>query len=147
MLHIQNQVSSDRCPEGAGSLDTEWARVSDGDKAAISVVNAREEAVARLDDLRPGCSKAFSVGGCNVLLIRVDDEVFAVQNRCTHAHSVLGPGRLNEDGLIECPMHGALFSPHDGVVKKGPAKKPITTYPVRLEDGIVFIDMSRSINE
>ena len=69
--------------------------------------------VAALEDLIPGRAKIFDAGERQVLLVRDGDAVYATEPKCPHARSVLGPSRLVEDGLIECPMHGARFSPAD----------------------------------
>src|SRR5690606_3926643 len=78
--------------------------------------------VLPLEALKPGRCKVVEVDDRWVLLVRVGDEVRATQGLCSHVRTPLGPGRLTKDGLIECPMHGALFSPADGAVLKGPAK-------------------------
>lgn len=84
----------------------------------------------------------LDAGERQVLLTRHEAEVLATEPRCPHARSVLGPGLLAAGGLIECPMHGALFSPRDGARQedKGPTCEGLETYPVELRDGTVYVD-------
>jgi menaquinol-cytochrome c reductase iron-sulfur subunit len=70
-------------------------------------------------------------------LRRVDEQQFkAFSVDCTH----LGcPVRwLSTADLFMCPCHGGVFYA-DGRVASGPPPKPLTTYPVRVENGQVQI--------
>ena len=70
-------------------------------------------------------------------LLRVDEQQFkAFSVDCTH----LGcPVRwLPTANLFMCPCHGGVFYA-DGQVASGPPPRPLTTYPVRVEDGQVQI--------
>ncbi|HKV81405.1 MAG TPA: Rieske (2Fe-2S) protein [Candidatus Sulfotelmatobacter sp.] len=70
-------------------------------------------------------------------LRRVDELQFkAFSVDCTH----LGcPVRwLPAADLFMCPCHGGVFYA-DGRVASGPPPKPLTTYPVRVENGQVQI--------
>lgn len=98
-------------------------------------------AVARLEALEEGRVQLVQVDGRKIILVLRDGEVYALQGFCSHAKSVLGPGRLTEEGLIECPMHAALFSPVDGAVCKGPALVDLETYETTIEDGVVYVDL------
>lgn len=99
--------------------------------------------VARIDELPDRRVVIVDAGeGRRVLLARIGDDVHATEPRCPHARSILGPGPLTEDRcLIECPMHGALFDPVDGVAKRGPTLAGLETYPVELRDGEVHVDL------
>jgi 3-phenylpropionate/trans-cinnamate dioxygenase ferredoxin component len=96
--------------------------------------------VANLADFAPGEIKLARIGKARIAICIVQNEVRAVAGRCTHAHAMLAPGKLTADGLIECPLHGALFSPVDGSVQCAPATVPLPAYEVRLIGNQVFID-------
>ena len=96
--------------------------------------------VAMVADLAPGELKLARIGKTSLGICIVDREVRAVTARCTHAHAMLAPGTLTADGLIECPLHGAMFSPIDGSVKCEPAKVPLAVHEVRVIDGEIFVD-------
>ncbi len=65
-----------------------------------------------------------------------DDQFIAFSINCTH----LGcPVRwLPSAGLFMCPCHGGVFY-RDGKVASGPPPKPLVTYPVRVNRGLVEI--------
>jgi len=44
------------------------------------------------------------------------------------------------DYQIECPRHGARFDIRTGAVTRLPATDPIPTYPVKIEDGLIYIE-------
>lgn len=66
------------------------------------------------------------------------DEVFAIQNRCSHMAKPLHAGRLIGH-QISCPEHGAEFDIRNGEALSFPAVRPIKTYPVEIRDGVVYV--------
>lgn len=96
--------------------------------------------VTSVDEIADGRVGLFDAGERKVLLARIGERVYATEPRCPHARSVLGPGRLAEGDLIECPMHGALFSPVDGVPHKGPTCAGLETYPAEVCERTVYVD-------
>ncbi len=96
--------------------------------------------VALLAELIPGKLKLVRAQAARIALGVIDEKVIAVGARCTHAKVYLAPGKLGEDGLIECPVHGAKFSPFDGSVKCAPATEPLPVYEVKVVDGAIFVD-------
>jgi len=100
------------------------------------------QAIATLDELTPGRSHVFDVDGTKVLVIRLGDEVRAASAWCTHARTMLGPFPVDDDGLIECPLHGAIFSSQTGELLDGPTCAPLPIYPVEVDpDGTVRVDV------
>lgn len=93
------------------------------------------------DSLAPGACAIHRIGRAKVLIARIGDTVHATTAICTHARVELAAGRLTPDCLVECPSHGALFSPVDGAVHEGPATEPLKTYPTEIVDGIVHVDV------
>jgi len=97
-------------------------------------------AAARADELREGEVLGLVLGGLPVALYRVDGEVFATHNICTHAHACMSDGYL-DGGVIECPLHQAQFDVRTGRVIGGPTRVPLATYPARVEGGQVLVDL------
>jgi len=69
-----------------------------------------------------------------------DDEYFATDGLCTHEQVHLEDG-LVMDYIIECPMHNGRFDYRTGEAKGAPACVNLKTYPVKVEDGGVFIEI------
>ena len=97
--------------------------------------------VGRLDDLSPGQVRTLDAEDQPVAVCRATDgQVYAVEDVCTHDDGPLGEGQL--DGFqIECPWHGARFDIRTGQVLCMPAVVDIRTFPVRVEDGEIFVGL------
>jgi nitrite reductase/ring-hydroxylating ferredoxin subunit len=80
------------------------------------------------------------VGGEEIALYWVDDEVYATHNVCTHAFARLSEGFLEGD-CIECPIHQAVFNVKTGEVVAPPAYTAVKTYPCRIEGDDVLVDI------
>jgi len=89
-------------------------------------------------DLKPGELSSRTLAGHEVLVCRLDEGVFAVEDRCSHAEARMSEGRLRGCRL-SCPMHGAAFDVRDGRVLGRPATQPLRCFPVRIEDGFVEV--------
>ena len=77
--------------------------------------------------------------GVATLLIRRDDELYAVANRCAHMSCPLEAGRL--DGyILECPCHDWRFDIRDGRFVEAP-ELAIPTYAVRIEGDDVLVQL------
>jgi len=75
-----------------------------------------------------------------LVVVKVGDEVFALDDRCTHQKVSLSEGFVDRsDRVIECPRHGSQFSLDDGTALQLPATKPLRTHPVRVVDGVVEV--------
>ncbi|MGD0591276.1 MAG: Rieske 2Fe-2S domain-containing protein [Bacteroidota bacterium] len=72
------------------------------------------ERIAALDEVTPARPKRVMVGEREIVLFRVEDEIFAVENLCPHQQfSVFHQGVL--DGyIITCPMHAWSFDIRSG---------------------------------
>jgi nitrite reductase/ring-hydroxylating ferredoxin subunit len=90
--------------------------------------------------IRPGEPKGVKLGGIPVALYRLEDGVYATHDVCTHAYALLSEGYV-EGGVIECPLHGALFEIRSGkCLAVGAAD--LATYPVRVEaNGDVMVEL------
>ncbi|WP_158800774.1 MULTISPECIES: MocE family 2Fe-2S type ferredoxin [unclassified Acidisoma] len=69
-----------------------------------------------------------------------DDEYYATDGLCTHEKVHLADG-LVMGNIIECPKHNGRFDYRTGDAKGAPVCVNLRTYPVRVEDGAVLIDI------
>lgn len=97
--------------------------------------------VAAENDLFEGAAIAVTPRQQDIALYSVDGEIFATDNQCSHGIAKLCEGYL-EGHEIECPFHQGRFDVRSGAVTCGPASAPIKTWPVKVEDGRVWIDLS-----
>jgi 3-phenylpropionate/trans-cinnamate dioxygenase ferredoxin component len=69
-----------------------------------------------------------------------DDEYFATDGLCTHDRVSLLHG-LVIDEIIECPKHNGRFNYKTGKAAGAPVCADLATYPVKVEEGRVFIQV------
>jgi 3-phenylpropionate/trans-cinnamate dioxygenase ferredoxin subunit len=96
--------------------------------------------VARADEIPPGTARAADVKGTFIAVVNVDGEFFAVEDLCTHDGGDLATGDVEGDEIV-CPRHGARFCVRTGAVKAPPAYEDILTFPVRVEGGVVQVQL------
>jgi len=96
--------------------------------------------VARVDDLEDGELMAVEVDGEPVCLAKIDGEVCAFTDNCTHISGPLNEGELDGE-VLTCPWHGAQFNVRTGKVLRGPARQDIQTYAVRVDNSDIFVSI------
>lgn len=98
--------------------------------------------------LAPGAVREVLVGAATLLVVRVGDEVRVVDPYCPHAGGVLAEGTLDGPRLT-CPVHAAVFDARTGAVLEDPfgvsppegGVDPLGTYPVRVVDGMLEVEL------
>ena len=99
--------------------------------------------------------KAFEVEGTRVLVVRTDEGVYATQAKCTHLGAPLEKGKLLDNCRVQCPFHRAEFDIKSGEVCEWAnfppgiqmlnfvrGKKDLKTYPTKVEEGKIYVDLS-----
>ena len=76
-----------------------------------------------------------------VVLARVGDAVYACDDACAHQGGPLSQGRLSGHRLA-CPWHGWMYDVRTGDCVFPGRGARVTTYPVRVEDGVLWLDVS-----
>ena len=94
--------------------------------------------VATVDEVPPDTLRAVLTDRGPVVLARVEDDIYALEDRCSHQDYPLSAGEL-DDGELECTFHGARFDVCTGRATQLPAVVPVRTFPVEVRDGEVFI--------
>ncbi len=96
--------------------------------------------ICRLRDVVDGSALRVELSEVDVAVVRVGDEVFALEDVCSHAEFPLTDGEV--DGVtIECALHGSRFDLRSGKPLGPPATQPVRSFPVSVVDGDVYIDM------
>ena len=97
-------------------------------------------AVTSEDNIAEKSIACFDVDGTAVAICRFKNEYFALENSCSHALSTFEGGRLRGYRIM-CPLHGATFDIRDGSPTGAPAKQAIRTFPLRIVDGMIEVDV------
>jgi 3-phenylpropionate/trans-cinnamate dioxygenase ferredoxin subunit len=96
--------------------------------------------VCAFDELVDGAARRFEIDGVAVSVVRVGDDVYAVDDVCTHANVSLSGGEVWCDELeLECPKHGSAFSLVTGEPSTLPATQPVAVHRVEVVDGQVHV--------
>ena len=82
---------------------------------------------------------AVDLDGAKIAVARVQGQLYAFQDACTHMQCSLSGGDL-EAGCVVCPCHLGRFDVTTGAVVDGPPLEPLRTWPARLVDGLVELD-------
>jgi 3-phenylpropionate/trans-cinnamate dioxygenase ferredoxin component len=98
--------------------------------------------VCRAEDLRPGAVKIVREGELAVGVFNAGDELYAIEDRCSHDDGPLAEGDFDpETCIVICPRHGAQFDVRTGQPKTLPAYVPVSTYRAWVEDGWVRLEL------
>ncbi|OQW78767.1 MAG: ferredoxin [Proteobacteria bacterium ST_bin11] len=78
------------------------------------------------------------VDGTDVAIFKIDDQLYAIEDVCTHDGAEIASGELDGDEIV-CPRHGARFCVKTGAVKCAPAYEDVATFTVRIVDGRIQV--------
>lgn len=96
--------------------------------------------IGKFADLQSGTAQRVMVGGIAVAVVRIDDEVFAIADKCSHADVSLSDGMVwCESKQIECIKHGSAFSLESGVPDTLPATQPVQVFRAEVVNGDVVV--------
>lgn len=92
------------------------------------------------DEIESGTVQKFEVDGLAIAVVRIDDEFYAIGDRCSHANYSLSEGELFvEEKELECWKHGSTFSLETGKPTCLPATRPVPVFEVEVEDDRVVV--------
>lgn len=81
------------------------------------------------------------ISGRLIAIYNLGGDFYATSGICTHEAEPLTDGMVI-DGIIECPFHQGRFCVKSGRAQGAPVSTDLTTYPVRLENGQVFVALN-----
>jgi 3-phenylpropionate/trans-cinnamate dioxygenase ferredoxin subunit len=103
------------------------------------------ERACSTDEIRDNEPLGVMVDDMEVVLARHGDELFALQDLCSHAEVALSEGDV-EDCTIECWLHGSRFDLRTGKPTGLPATEPVSTFPIELRVDGVYVDVTTTLN-
>jgi len=96
--------------------------------------------LCRRDELVSGEARRFDVAAHRIVLIRIEDDFYAIGDECSHEDYSLSEGEVLVDSCeIECWKHGSMFDLRTGEPRSLPATKPVPVYEARIEGDDVFV--------
>ena len=106
----------------AGSL----ADLVDNEPTPVTIRVAREDGYSQVVDRQV------------VFLVKNGEDVTALSSTCTHLGCRVSWDLTSQE--LRCPCHGGVFN-RDGSVKSGPPPSALATYPTRVADGRVEVQV------
>jgi 3-phenylpropionate/trans-cinnamate dioxygenase ferredoxin component len=98
--------------------------------------------VCPVEELPPGSMKLVPAGPITVGVYNCNGEYYAIEDRCSHDDGPLCEGDWDEDLCrVICPRHGSAFDLASGTPRSLPATEPVATYPVRVVDGSIVVEL------
>ena len=97
--------------------------------------------IGSLDDIpRQGARLVKTAQGCVAVFRTMDNQVFALDDRCPHKGGPLSEGIVHGTS-VTCPLHNWVFDMNTGSAQ-GADQGTVRTYPIRVQQGRVMIDAS-----
>lgn len=96
--------------------------------------------VADLNEVQENSLFPVEADGELICLTKIDGIIYAFTDNCTHISGPLNEGGLN-NCVVTCPWHGAQFDVRTGKVLRGPARQDLYSYPVKIEEGGIYISL------
>lgn len=101
-----------------------------------------------LEEIEPGTARKVVVEDREIALVRIDDDVYAIGDTCSHEEVSLSEGFVEaDDCAIECWRHGAMFDLRTGEPETLPAVRPVPVYDVAVVDGQVQLEIREEQEE
>lgn len=90
--------------------------------------------------IKPGSTQLLVVNQKRICLGRVNDDFFAVQDKCSHNGESLSKGIINYVGEVVCPWHGYRFQLKTGR-ESGEHSPDLETYPIKQDETGFYIGL------
>ena len=90
--------------------------------------------------VRDGEVRVVTCGDRRIALSKIDGELYAIDDVCSHDAGPLGEGSLIA-GRVVCPRHGAAFDPKTGKALTLPAVAPVKSYPVQVDGDDIKVEV------
>ncbi|CAN5308308.1 MAG: non-heme iron oxygenase ferredoxin subunit [Nocardioides sp.] len=103
------------------------------------------ERACALSDLTQSTATSLTLSGQDVAIALQGEEVFAIEDQCSHALFPLSDGEV-ADCQIECSLHGSTFDLRTGKPTVFPATEPVATFACEIRGDDVYVDPAQSLN-
>ena len=93
-------------------------------------------------EIEPGSAKRFDIDGHRICVVRIEDDFYAIGDKCSHADYSLAEGEVfSGEKEIECWKHGSTFSLVTGEPQSFPATQPVPVYEISIEGEDVMVKL------
>ncbi len=96
--------------------------------------------VSKQAELAVGARTIVQTDAGEIVVFNLNGEYYAIEDICSHDGGELASGKCEGDEII-CPRHGARFCIKNGKALTPPAYEDIESFPVRVSDGVIQVDI------
>lgn len=96
--------------------------------------------LASLKDLQTRKLICAKTKAYRILIALAENQVYAVDDMCTHEDASLSKGSLHGD-CVKCPLHGSRFRLASGQALDEPAEEALNTYEVKIEGDNILVGL------
>lgn len=93
--------------------------------------------VCKLYELKENAGNRFIVDDVDVAIFKIGNELFAINNICSHQHAAILHDGFIEEEFVTCPAHGWQFSLRTGKMPEG--RKGVNVFEVMVDKGEVYV--------
>lgn len=98
-------------------------------------------AVTTVENIPVREGRAVTLQGRELAIFNVENRYLAIDNRCPHKGGPLCDG-IASGTTVVCPLHGRRFDLESGMAVRASEPACVATYPTRVENGIIFVNVS-----
>jgi len=100
--------------------------------------------IVALEEIPKLGSRVIKTDTVNIALFRTsDDKVFAMKDECPHKQGPLSQGIVHGNS-VTCPLHNWKIDLASGEAL-GPDEGCTNVYPVKVEDGMVYLSLAVAV--
>ena len=107
---------------------------------------SNEHNLGDFSNLENGELLSCEVGNLEILLCRVEEKIYAIEDNCSHADTPLSEGRLS-GFQINCSLHGASFDVRNGAHSGPPAYTGVRCFETSETDSGVTVKIENKNSE
>ena len=98
-------------------------------------------AVTKATSIPPREGRAVTVDGVELAIFNLTDRYRTIENKCPHKGGPLCDGIVAGSSIV-CPLHGRRFDLETGVPVRAAEPDCVATFPTRVEDGIIYVNLN-----
>lgn len=103
----------------------------------VKIFSDTSEAMARL---QPGTTKLLIVNQKRICIARIENQFYAVADKCSHNGESLSKGKINYLGEVICPWHGYRFQLKTGR-ESAERSSDLDTFPIKTDETGFYIGL------
>ena len=97
--------------------------------------------VITFSEIGEGEVKKVTAEGKDIAVFKLDGQIFATSNTCTHEGCFLDENSEVRGDVIECTCHGSQFDIKTGEVLLAPAIEPLETFKVEVVGEEIMVEV------